>query len=158
MPARPATTKPVYRIRNWSPYNDALVRRGSLTLWVDQDTLQAWRDQGPNQHGAQFEESDPAIQCRLTLRAVSHLTLRAAPPGPRQHRAEGRWRGGGEGPPTRPLAASPWAEASSGRRSADARDPSGDGERTGGGRCRGGRFLAGAGGQSGRGWGGRWGV
>jgi Transposase DDE domain len=77
MPARPATTKPVYRIRNWSQYNDALVRRGSLTLWVDQDTLQAWRYQGPNQPGAQFEYSDTAIQCLLTLRAVYHLTLRA---------------------------------------------------------------------------------
>src|SRR5512143_763068 len=70
MPARPATTKPVYRIRNWSQYNDALVRRGSLTLWVDQDTLQAWRYQGPNQHGAQFEYSDTAIQYLLTLRAA----------------------------------------------------------------------------------------
>lgn len=77
MPARPATTKPVYRIRNWSQYNDALVRRGSLSLWVDQDTFQAWRYQGPNQHGAQFEYSDTAIQCLLTLRAVYHLTLRA---------------------------------------------------------------------------------
>ena len=77
MPTTPATTKPAYRIRNWSQYNDALVRRGSLTLWVDQDTLRAWRYQGPNQHGAQFESSDLAIQCLLTLQAVYHLTLRA---------------------------------------------------------------------------------
>src|SRR5512133_4400166 len=77
MPARQTTSKPVYRIRNWKHYNDALVRRGSLTLWVDQDTLQAWRHQGPNQQGAQFEYSDTAIQCLLTLRAVYHLTLRA---------------------------------------------------------------------------------
>jgi hypothetical protein len=77
MPARSATTKPVYRTRNWSQYNDALVRRGSLTLWVDQETLQAWRYQGPTQRGAQFEYSDLAIECLLTLRSVSHLTLRA---------------------------------------------------------------------------------
>jgi Transposase DDE domain len=77
MPARPTTTKPAYRIRNWSQYNDALVRRGSLTLWVDQDTLQAWRHPGPNQQGAQFQYSDLAIECLLTLRAVYHLTLRA---------------------------------------------------------------------------------
>ncbi len=76
-PGRPTTSKPVYRIRNWKPYNDALVRRGSLTLGVDPDTLQAWRHQGPNQQGAQFQYSDLAIQCLLTLRAVSHLTLRA---------------------------------------------------------------------------------
>jgi hypothetical protein len=77
MPARQATPKPAYRIRNWKQYNDALVRRGSLTLWVDQQTLQAWRYQGPTQRGAQFEYSDLAIECLLTLRCVYHLTLRA---------------------------------------------------------------------------------
>jgi IS5 family transposase len=77
MPARQAAPKPAYRIRNWSQYNDALVNRGSITLWVDQDTLQAWRYQGPTRRGAQFEYSDLAIECLLTLRAVYHLTLRA---------------------------------------------------------------------------------
>jgi Transposase DDE domain len=77
MPARRTTPKPTYRIRNWNQYNDALVRRGSITLWVDQDMLRAWRYQGPAQRGAQFEYSDLAIECLLTLRAVYHLTLRA---------------------------------------------------------------------------------
>src|SRR3954447_11079575 len=77
MPARKAAPKPAYRIRNWKEYNDSLVRRGSLTLWVEQETLQAWRYQGPSQQGAQFQFSDLAIECLLTLRAVYHLTLRA---------------------------------------------------------------------------------
>ena len=77
MPSRQAAPKPSYRIRNWKQYNDALVRRGSLTLWVDQDTLRAWRYQGPARRGAQFEYSDLAIQCLLTLRSVYRLTLRA---------------------------------------------------------------------------------
>jgi IS5 family transposase len=77
MPTRKATTKPVYRIRNWKQYNDALVNRGSLTLWVDQAALESWRYQGPARRGAQFDYSDTAIQCLLTLRAVYHLTLRA---------------------------------------------------------------------------------
>src|SRR5438270_3524897 len=77
MPARQDAPKPPYRIRNWNEYNDALVRRGSLTLWVDQGTLQGWRHQGPTQRGAQFQFSDLAIECLLTLRAVYHLTLRA---------------------------------------------------------------------------------
>jgi IS5 family transposase len=77
MPARNAASKPTYRIRNWNQYNDALVRRGSLTLWVDQAALDAWRYQGPTQQGAQFLFSDVAIECLLTLRAVYHLTLRA---------------------------------------------------------------------------------
>ena len=77
MPARQAAPKATYRIRNWNQYNDALVNRGSLTLWVDRATLQAWRYQGPAKRGAQFEYSDLAIECLLTLRAVYHLTLRA---------------------------------------------------------------------------------
>jgi hypothetical protein len=77
MPAHPAQKKPVYRIRNWKQYNDALVRRGSLTLWVDPAVVTAWCYQGPSQRGAQFQYSDLAIECLLTLRAVYHLTLRA---------------------------------------------------------------------------------
>jgi hypothetical protein len=77
MSARPVTTKPVYRIRNWKQYNDALVRRGSLTLRVDREALESWRCRGPTQRGARFRFSDSAIECLLTLRAVYHLTLRA---------------------------------------------------------------------------------
>jgi hypothetical protein len=33
-----------YRIRNWRDYNSALVRRGSLTLWVEQGVAGRWRD------------------------------------------------------------------------------------------------------------------
>jgi IS5 family transposase len=77
MPARKDAPKSGYRVRNWKQYNDALVNRGSLTLWVDQETLRAWRYHGPSQRGAQFEYSDLAVECLLTLRAVYHLTLRA---------------------------------------------------------------------------------
>src|SRR4051794_1699042 len=77
MPARKDAPKSTYRVRNWSQYNDALVNRGSLTLWVDRETLRAWRYHGPARRGAQFEYSDLAIECLLTLRAVYHLTLRA---------------------------------------------------------------------------------
>jgi Transposase DDE domain len=69
--------KAVYRIRNWSDYNRALVRRGSLTVWVDQESLDAWNYQGPAQWGGQYVYSDTAMQCLLTLRAVFHLPLRA---------------------------------------------------------------------------------
>jgi IS5 family transposase len=77
MPARQAPKKATYRVRNWKRYNDALVRRGSLTLWVEESTLDAWRYQGPTRQGAQFQYSDLAIECLLTLRTVYHLPLRA---------------------------------------------------------------------------------
>ncbi len=72
-PAKKAT----YRIRNWAEYDRALVRRGSLTIWVDRESLDAWDHQGPPRWGAKFVYSDAAIRCLLTLRAVFHLPLRA---------------------------------------------------------------------------------
>src|SRR3954466_2933131 len=70
-------TKTPYRLRNWSAYNAALIARGSLTLWVDEEALKAWRYSGPTQRGAQYVYAEAAISCVLTLRAVYHLALRA---------------------------------------------------------------------------------
>ena len=74
------TNKPKrrYRIRNWRDYNSALVRRGSLTLWVDQGSANRWRDQSrPARRGRRRTYSDLAILCALTLREVYHLPLRS---------------------------------------------------------------------------------
>src|SRR5215217_3278329 len=70
--------KTQYRVRNWAAYNRALVNRGNLTLWVDEEALQAWQYSGPRQRGAQYVYAETAIQCVLTLRTVYHLALRAA--------------------------------------------------------------------------------
>jgi IS5 family transposase len=72
-----AAKKAVDRIRNWREYNQALVRRGSLTVWVAQESLDAWNYQGPARWGGRYVYSDAAIQCLLTIRAVFHLPLRA---------------------------------------------------------------------------------
>jgi hypothetical protein len=74
------TNKPKrpYRIRNWRDYNSALVRRGSLTLWVEQGTAGRWRDTAsPVGRGRRRLYSDLAITCALTLREVYHLPLRS---------------------------------------------------------------------------------
>lgn len=70
--------KTQYRVRNWGKYNAALVARGSLTLWVDEEALAAWQYTGPKQRGAQYVYAEAAIQCVLTLRVVYHVALRAA--------------------------------------------------------------------------------
>src|SRR3954463_649711 len=69
--------KAAYRIRNGAEYNQALVTRGSLTIWVDERSLRACHHDGPPRWGARFVYSDTAIQCLLTIRAVFHLPLRA---------------------------------------------------------------------------------
>lgn len=74
------TNKPKrqYRIRNWRDYNSALVRRGSLTLWVEQSAVNKWRDTAaPARRGRRRFYSDLAITCALTLREVYHLPLRS---------------------------------------------------------------------------------
>ena len=67
-----------YRIRNWRDYNAALVRRGSLTLRVEQGVVNRWRDTAaPVRRGRRRLYSDIAIACALTLREVYHLPLRS---------------------------------------------------------------------------------
>ena len=34
-------SKAVYRVKNWSSYNRALVARGSLTIWLDDSLWKA---------------------------------------------------------------------------------------------------------------------
>ena len=67
-----------YRIRNWPHYNKALVKRGSLTLWVEQRCIDTWLDQDrPARRGRRRTYSDVAVECSLMLREVYHLALRS---------------------------------------------------------------------------------
>ncbi|MBI1741466.1 IS5 family transposase [Candidatus Acetothermia bacterium] len=75
LPPRPRR-KTVYRIRNWADYDRALVQRGSLTVWIDDQAQNRWAYDGPSQRGAQFSYSDLAIETMLTVREVFHLTNR----------------------------------------------------------------------------------
>ena len=69
-------SKVVYRVKNWSSYNRALVARGSLTVWIDDSLWRQWYAQGPSQRGAQFVYSDPTIEWMLTMRVLLKLPLR----------------------------------------------------------------------------------
>ncbi len=72
-------SKKQYRVRNWSQYNKALVNRGSLTVWFDQNSIEKWYDDSPTgQQGRPRLYSEIAILCALSLRSVFHLTLRSA--------------------------------------------------------------------------------
>lgn len=67
-----------HRVRNWSDYNKALVRRGSLTLWFNDESLKSWLSTERGRRGRPQLYADLAILCALTIRAVYHLPLRAA--------------------------------------------------------------------------------
>jgi hypothetical protein len=68
--------KTLYRVRNWSAYEQALVQRGSITFWLSDDIEQSWLYEGEKQRGSQFDYSDKAIEIMLTLKEVFHLTNR----------------------------------------------------------------------------------
>jgi hypothetical protein len=68
--------KALYRIRNWSAYEKALVQRGSITFWLSDDFEKTWGHVGEKQRGAQFVYSDQAISIMLTVKEVFHLTNR----------------------------------------------------------------------------------
>ena len=75
-PCQKQTPKPVYRVRNWSEYNQSLKQRGSLTFWFDEKVIKAWLYEGPQKRGGQIVYSDLAIQTGLVFRNLFGLALR----------------------------------------------------------------------------------
>lgn len=65
---------PAYKTRNWPSYNDALKRRGSLTIWFDPDMT--WEAAPTGKRGRQPVYSDAAIQACLTMKVLFGLPLR----------------------------------------------------------------------------------
>ncbi len=70
--------KTKYRVGNWSAYEQALVQRGDVTLWLSADATAAWRPSRSGRPGAPKKFSDWAIETALTLRLVFRLPLRQA--------------------------------------------------------------------------------
>jgi hypothetical protein len=68
--------KALYRVKNWSEYEKALVQRGSITFWMSDDFEEKWMHAGKKQRGSQFDYSDQAILVMLTVKEVFHLTNR----------------------------------------------------------------------------------
>ena len=66
----------LYRVKNWSEYDKALVQRGSITFWISDDFERTWLYAGEKQRGSQFDYTDQAILIMLTVKEVFHLTNR----------------------------------------------------------------------------------
>ena len=76
--AKETTEKPCYRVTNWAEYDAALVKRGNLTVWFDENAVQKyWKPEATGKRGASFQYSETAIQTLLTLKAVYSLPYRA---------------------------------------------------------------------------------
>lgn len=71
--------KQKFKITNWPTYNKALINRGSITFWLDDEAIQAWYESAtPSSRGRPQRYSDLAITTVLVIKRVFRLTLRAA--------------------------------------------------------------------------------
>ena len=70
------TYKPKYHVRNWATYEQGLIRRGDVTIWVSAEAIAGWEAEGIGRPGGQRKYSAAAIETALTLRLVFHLPLR----------------------------------------------------------------------------------
>ncbi|WP_287640524.1 transposase, partial [Accumulibacter sp.] len=67
-----------YRVTNWSEYDRALVNRGNLTIWFDDESLRdSWTPPPPVGRGTPGRYSEIALQTCLTIKGLFQLPYRA---------------------------------------------------------------------------------
>ncbi|OHX19366.1 hypothetical protein BI344_09640 [Chromobacterium sphagni] len=66
-----------YRTTNWKGYNQALIQRGFLSIWLD--TSMTWQARPQGKKGRSQTYSDAAIQFCLTVKNLFRLALRQTP-------------------------------------------------------------------------------
>ena len=72
------STKAKYRVTNWPEYDRALVERGNITIWFDDDFIHRhWIPEPTGQRGAPQKYSNQAIQTLLVLKATFKLAYRS---------------------------------------------------------------------------------
>src|ERR1700686_2468651 len=64
------------QVTNWPEYDAALVRRGSLTVWLTDEAIAGWHAPVSGKRGGQPVYSDLAIETGLAPRLVLRLGLR----------------------------------------------------------------------------------
>jgi hypothetical protein len=59
-----SVAKQKFKITNWPTYNKALINRGSITFWLDDEAIQAW-----------YESATPSSRGRLIYPAIVDTRL-----------------------------------------------------------------------------------
>ena len=62
--------------RQWKKYNQKLVSRGSITLYLNEEVIKAWSYQGKRKRGGKIQYSDTSIETVLSLGYLFRLPLR----------------------------------------------------------------------------------
>ncbi|MBY7812593.1 IS5 family transposase [Vibrio fluvialis] len=69
--------KPRYKTTNWHQYNNSLIKRGSLTFWIDEEAINQWKQSKQYKRGRPRQFSDLAITTALMVKRIFSLPLRA---------------------------------------------------------------------------------
>jgi len=69
-------TKKKYGVRNWKEYNESLVNRGRIDVYIDKETEKGWYIAPKGKPGKPKKYSDSAIQLTLQFGKVFHQKLR----------------------------------------------------------------------------------
>jgi hypothetical protein len=67
-PRRHKIPKARYKVSNWREYDQALQQRGSLTVWVTPEALEAWAPEKSGRRGRPTSYSDIVIETAVMLR------------------------------------------------------------------------------------------
>ncbi|BCL73837.1 hypothetical protein TUMSATVNIG1_58230 (plasmid) [Vibrio nigripulchritudo] len=62
-----------YKTTNWKHYNQALMNRGSLTFWIDEETISLWKQIKQGNRGRPRLFSDLATTTALMVKRVFSL-------------------------------------------------------------------------------------
>ena len=66
-----------YKTKNWKQYNQSLIKRGSITVWIDEEAIQEWEEAKQGQRGRPRIFSDLAITTALMMKRLLSMPLRA---------------------------------------------------------------------------------
>lgn len=67
-----------YKTTSWKQYNQALINRGSLTFWIDEEVIQQWRHQAKSaKRDRPRLFSELAITNALMMKRAFSMPLRA---------------------------------------------------------------------------------
>jgi hypothetical protein len=70
--------KQKFKITNWPTYNKALINRGSITFWLDDEAIQAWYESATPSSREDLSAILISPSPRSVIKCVFRLTLRAA--------------------------------------------------------------------------------
>ena len=69
--------KPRYKTTYCKQYNKALINRGSLTFWINEEAIREWKQRKQNKRGRPRRFSDLAITTALMVKRVFSMPVRA---------------------------------------------------------------------------------